>query len=839
MEHLGKKAILAVAQAPFDHLSESGSVNSFATLVPIMTADGELFDRSDFPQHGLVFWLVRQHLLSIASPGRLVTGRLEGALNPQAGHEYQISPDTAEIVQPSDAIEIVRVDNPAVSEPRDLVNVDSVLLLEHQPTPLVLVQWGGEVWGPFRTELASTQLYATKWALNLRTNRPDQKVFKIPAADMASSRFGPYCHLSLSAGIRTDNRDPVRYPITDTCNYSLLLGAGFRKLPSVGYPLVSVETDRELLLRYARRFTSKKDLQRLREILDAVDSALEPVAESPEEAERRAFEAIKRECVRAEGELSSLARSLIESGLIASHIADATEKHVQEYIQQQAATLSAEIDASVGAVSAELRNLERQRDSIELELDARRRQLTQEIDEVRESFAQQRAFEEEKIEKARQNLERERDALSRHLEQVIVRYTESRESVLNELLLLAPLLERAGLATGAKVSPVTESAPRPAPVPVQMPQFVTKTEDTAPALSELAFFDRFERHVKESGFSYRRVDLVAFHVSVKCCDITILGGPSGTGKSSLPALYAEALAGEPQTTDRYLHIGVSPAWLDMRDLLGHVNSLDRRFEPSETGLIRHLIYAHQEFARKQFQSGIYLATLDEMNLAHVEHYFSGFLSALEQKNRELRLFDSSSVEVGSLFSDYAFFQVPRSIRFVGTVNFDETTKQLSLRLLDRANLLHLRGMEPTALVRKVADQRAAVVGAAVRLQDFRDWRRAGVLDRELAPIWDRVHQSLSKLGAPITPRRQKAILEFIASTPAELAQPVQAFDLQIAQRLLPQVRGLYRPNAKETLEALGRELSQHSYGFPESVAAIRDLVHGEHAGLSMFDGSIL
>src|ERR1019366_2064135 len=47
----------------------------------------------------------------------------------------------------------------------------------------------------------------------------------------------------------------------------------------------------------------------------------------------------------------------------------------------------------------------------------------------------------------------------------------------------------------------------------------------------LEFFERFERHVKDCGYSYRRQDLASFHVSVKCCDITILGGISGTGKS--------------------------------------------------------------------------------------------------------------------------------------------------------------------------------------------------------------------------------------------------------------------------------------------------------------------
>src|ERR1035438_4900340 len=111
MEHLGKKVILAVAQLPFEHTGESGAVNSFATLVPILTMDGELLDHDDFRHYGLVFWMVRQHALAFADPGRLIAGKLEQAVNPQR-LEYQLAPDSAEVVQPSELIEILTVEHP-------------------------------------------------------------------------------------------------------------------------------------------------------------------------------------------------------------------------------------------------------------------------------------------------------------------------------------------------------------------------------------------------------------------------------------------------------------------------------------------------------------------------------------------------------------------------------------------------------------------------------------------------------------------------------------------------------------------------------------------------------
>jgi len=200
-------------------------------------------------------------------------------------------------------------------------------------------------------------------------------------------------------------------------------------------------------------------------------------------------------------------------------------------------------------------------------------------------------------------------------------------------VLLAPFFQRAGLSIGGDSTAAESGSVSTNEGVLAFPAFVTgEAEDGEQVpVTEIEFFERFEQHVKNCGYSYRRLDLASFHISVKCSDITILGGLSGTGKSTLPRLYAEALAGESSPPGRYLHVGVSPAWLDMRDLLGHVNSLDRRFEPSESGLFRHLIYAHEEWHRKQQECGIYLVTLDEMNLSHVEHYFSGFLQALEHK----------------------------------------------------------------------------------------------------------------------------------------------------------------------------------------------------------------
>jgi hypothetical protein len=647
--------------------------------------------------------------------------------------------------------------------------------------------------------------------------------------------------LDLAATITYEDQDPTKSAMTHVCRYSTLLGSGFRKLPSMGYPLINVETDKEVLLRFAKRFLNHKNVKQLREILSTVDPILDSQEDSASSAERQVFESIKRRAGSVDDELSALARALVESRLIGAQIDQAVRIRVQEYISQQAATLTSEIAAKVAVVNGELETLDRLRAGLEDELDLKRRQAAAKLDLERESFDQWKRAEEARIEGARNDLKQQRDTLSRHLETVISKYKDSKDEIINQFILMAPFLERAGVQPleGSAKSASTAAAGGDG-TPLTMPMFVNDSTGDSDRgdLTEPQFFERFERHVRDCGYSYRRQDLVSFHVSVKCCDISILGGISGTGKSTLPLLYAEALAGASPhpSPNRYLHVGVSPAWLDMRDLLGHVNSLDRRFEPSESGLYRQLIYAQHEWAKQQHESGIYIVTLDEMNLSHVEHYFSGFLQALEH-NREIRSFDPSSVDLASTFAQYARIVIPKSIRFVGTVNFDETTKQLSLRLLDRTNLIRLRPMEQTVIFPALTEQRPPVFGAPVRFHHFRDWRRSSPPDREVAALWDRIQQYLSSLGTPITPRRRQAIQEFMASTPPELLSPLQAFDLQICQRLLTQVRGLYRPGAQEALDELERTLGLHPHGFPESLAAISDLRQVEQIGLPFADST--
>jgi hypothetical protein len=77
---------------------------------------------------------------------------------------------------------------------------------------------------------------------------------------------------------------------------------------------------------------------------------------------------------------------------------------------------------------------------------------------------------------------------------------------------------------------------------------------------------------------------------------------------------------------------------------------------------------------------------------------------------------------------------------------------------------------------------------------------------------------------------------FIANTPRQLCSSEQALDFQIAQRVLPQVRGLFRPLAREAFERLKNCLEKDGTRFPESLRVLAEVERLEAPGALFGEG---
>jgi hypothetical protein len=843
----GTTLILAVAQRAFDKESDSGVVNTFSTLVPILYEDGRRADRADFPHNGDVWWMIRGGVRGLAEPGRLITGALEASerADTPGKARYQVRIDSVEAMRSSQFTEVLELLPGELADARDLVSQSHALTVDHPPLDVVYVRWRGHLYGPFRTA-ATSRADDGQWTVHLSPSQPDSAVLQVPDGGLATLPRDRVQRIEVDVSLT--NRPPYQSYRTHLCRYFLISREDFQSLIPAGATRLVLENEQAVINRAAKKIFSRKKRQELSHLLAELDGGPGTAPVDAADVIRAMRARLNDDDKEAEG----LARALLEAGALGDRLWRALEQAKEEHVEKHAAVLRTRAEEAVAGLRKELVGLEKRKEAAADEVEALRRQrltaLEAELEEKRRDFDLACQKERDKLEAQGRELDRQRELLSKNLSKVAAEMTEKRDELVNQFLAISPLLSQLNLVAAAppRDSSPSQAVPSAAPAPAEapparvfaLPDFVrggTPGRD----VREVGFFERFCKHVEASGFKHRRLDLAAFHLSVKCNDLTVLGGLPGTGKSSLPRLYAEALAGDEHDDGqrRYLHVGVSPSWLDMRDVLGHTNALDRCFQPAESGLYQHLVLAQEEERQRGTDSRLYFVCLDEMNLAQVEHYFSGFIQALERPPglREVRCFSPEIVAPTDPFAAWPTLKLPRTLRFVGTVNFDETTRQLSQRVLDRANLIRLR---PPHLLDARDPAPARATGPAVTLRNYRDWIDPSPrLDRSLGELIDRLKEPLTRLGCPLNPRRFNAIRKFVGSAPPDVLKPEQALDVQIAQRVLPQVRNLFRPGAQEELKAVKKILEAHPSGFPESLQLLDEMRDSDYPADLLTEGT--
>lgn len=183
-----------------------------------------------------------------------------------------------------------------------------------------------------------------------------------------------------------------------------------------------------------------------------------------------------------------------------------------------------------------------------------------------------------------------------------------------------------------------------------------------------------------------RVFIASLAAAEPASRLLILQGLSGTGKSSLPELFKNAL------DIRWHSISVQPSWRDNRELLGYDNDFTNRFK--ETEFTKALYRA----SKGDYKDDIVFIVLDEMNLARIEYYFADFLSELEHRDSEWKIplissFSEPNEDQCPLWLNYdngtANLMITKNIWFIGTANNDDSTSLITDKVYDRAQILDM------------------------------------------------------------------------------------------------------------------------------------------------------
>jgi len=274
----------------------------------------------------------------------------------------------------------------------------------------------------------------------------------------------------------------------------------------------------------------------------------------------------------------------------------------------------------------------------------------------------------------------------------------------------------------------------------------------------------------------------------------ILAGGTGTGKTNSARMTAASIAG----LDNVETVAVGADWTDNRALLGFRNLL------AEGGKTYVAPPALRIVLKALANPGKpYFLILDEMNLSHVERYFSDFLSSMESKEK-LKLHDSAQAlftEDGILVSGKVDW--PKNLFIIGTVNIDETTYMFSPKVLDRAHVIEfkvswdeiaggLAGAAPADIPALSAEQIDTFMGVAL----IKNKSLAPEDQEKLLKVLEDLHDSLAGSRFVFAHRTARECLNFIAGTQAlakaSIVTPPDTkglVDLAILQKALPKLNG--------------------------------------------------
>lgn len=327
-----------------------------------------------------------------------------------------------------------------------------------------------------------------------------------------------------------------------------------------------------------------------------------------------------------------------------------------------------------------------------------------------------------------------------------------------------------------------------------------EAELPAVPLSEIA--EQFSAAIASAGLILPYERATACLASLIAKPFAIFTGLSGSGKTQL-ALRLGDWFGTAGNQSRHLVVAVRPDWSGPEALFGYEDALQPR---SADGRSAWYVPPPLEFMLRAISDPHrpYLMILDEMNLAHVERYFSDYLSAAESRESIL---PNLAIETSDGARSWRkrpgapeLVAIPRNLWVVGTVNIDETTYMFSPKVLDRAFVFEFR-VSTDELAAEMARPSAvaaadpSVLRSLLAISQDDRWHEAEphLARAQLVNELQQVHALLAVSGHEFGHRVMAESLRF-AAVYAGTGRPDldEVLDLIAMQKLLPRLHGSRR-----------------------------------------------
>ena len=286
---------------------------------------------------------------------------------------------------------------------------------------------------------------------------------------------------------------------------------------------------------------------------------------------------------------------------------------------------------------------------------------------------------------------------------------------------------------------------------------------------------------------YQYNDIINMYICIAQSFLTIFAGNPGTGKTSICNIIANSL-GLNRSLDknnsdiiRFVPVSVERGWSSKRDLIGYYNPLTKKYDKSNGKIYDALRVLDNEKDNSSFPM---LVLLDEANLSPIEYYWAEFMRIADREN------DSAKINIGE---ENDLF-IPETLRFVATINYDQTTEELSPRLIDRAWIIKLPTIE---MDYSEKPDIKSVFTDLILWSDLKEMFLPKTTDTKIesADVLEQIYEEFSNAGIPISYRVKESIYNYVLVAQRLMIDETsanakhQAIDYAVMQKLLPKING--------------------------------------------------
>ena len=303
----------------------------------------------------------------------------------------------------------------------------------------------------------------------------------------------------------------------------------------------------------------------------------------------------------------------------------------------------------------------------------------------------------------------------------------------------------------------------------------------SPNLPDLVTFIVDYARESRLHLSYTREDIATFVAGLGASRLTILQGMSGTGKTSLPKIFSEAILGNCEIVE------VESSWRDKNELLGYYNEFSKTYSPKK--------FTEKLYKAKLNSEIVTFIVLDEMNLSRIEYYFSDFLSLMEHEEhkREIKLLNVKLQRIENnekhnylALEEGHTIKIPTNVWFIGTANRDESTFEISDKVYDRAQTMNFNKRAP-----KVRSYSKPIPQRYLSYQTFSSLLKEainnGKFEAEDSEVIKEVEKILQPFNISFGNRVLKQIEEFVKIYCACFNNPEEVIDEAVEKILLSKV----------------------------------------------------